>query len=83
MVGTPTYCSLNVNQGGVPGPKDDLEALGYVLLSLFNRGELPWEHSKSDTELLAMKRNCDIRELATSLGCDEVTRITILLRTWS
>jgi len=72
FAGTPTYCSLNLNRGGEPSPADDVEGLGYVLLSLFNRGELPWEHSSSDQELLAIKTNTNIKDFATSLGCAEL-----------
>lgn len=72
MVGTPTYCSLNVNQGKEPHTKDDLEALGYVLLSIYNSGELPWEHTSSDNELLRMKSFLDMKAFSSTLGCDEV-----------
>jgi len=40
-VGTPDFSASAVLRSQYPGPRDDLEALGYTLLELA-LGELPW-----------------------------------------
>eukprot|EP00934_Nitzschia_sp_Nitz4_P003652 Nitzschia sp. Nitz4//scaffold75_size92586//87654//89943//NITZ4_004872-RA/size92586-augustus-gene-0.84-mRNA-1//1//CDS//3329557756//3642//frame0 len=62
VVGTPLFASLNVHRGETPSRRDDLEALGYVILDLilkvtFNSmsKELPWSKGGSDDEIAALK----------------------------
>lgn len=69
VVGTPTYLSLNVLNGHTVSRRDDLEAVGYVLLELILQlrnfsGEideevqqdlLPWSRAKSDEEIRDQK----------------------------
>jgi serine/threonine protein kinase len=43
VVGTPRYCSLNIHRGFNTDRRDDLIALGYILLH-FLRGGLPWQN---------------------------------------
>mmetsp|Transcript_17752 Transcript_17752/g.26477 ORF Transcript_17752/g.26477 Transcript_17752/m.26477 type:complete len:765 (-) Transcript_17752:199-2493(-) len=55
VVGTPNYASLNVLNGHTPSRRDDLEALGYVLLELYVRllmetGSIPASNNDIEEE---------------------------------
>lgn len=49
LVGTAKFCSLASHKGIEQFPKDDLESLGYVLISL-TTGKVPWENQNGQTE---------------------------------
>eukprot|EP00592_Proboscia_alata_P014994 CAMPEP_0194396332 /NCGR_PEP_ID=MMETSP0174-20130528/124928_1 /TAXON_ID=216777 /ORGANISM="Proboscia alata, Strain PI-D3" /LENGTH=679 /DNA_ID=CAMNT_0039192381 /DNA_START=100 /DNA_END=2139 /DNA_ORIENTATION=- len=58
VVGTPLFGSLNMLRGHTPSRRDDIEALGYVLMHLILHSTnqiLPWADGKSDADILKKK----------------------------
>lgn len=71
IVGTPLYASLNLHNGQTPSARDDMEAIGYVVVELLlgllqavqkqNKAvssslSLPWSHATSDEEIHQSKQ---------------------------
>jgi hypothetical protein len=72
-VGTETYASIEFQLKAQPEPVDEIQAMIYVLLSLFHEGELPWSHCASRQEQVSMKRGMDMENFAETYDATEVS----------
>jgi serine/threonine protein kinase len=72
LVGTARYVSLNTHLGVEPSRRDDLEAIGYLLIYLL-KGSLPWMGLKAATRVAKytaiqeMKRSIPIETLCAEI----------------
>lgn len=68
--GTARYASINTHKGHVQSRRDDLEAIGYMLVFL-HKGRLPWQGVKASSRRHKHKKICAVKS-ATSLTelCD-------------
>lgn len=80
VAGTPAFVSLSVHDGSQPCRKDDIEALGYMLLSLRMGAVLPWSTATSEASCRASKLSCDISHLAQELGLPEIGDLILYAR---
>lgn len=67
--GTPIYASCNLMEGHTPSRRDDLEALGYVILHLLllaSQQQLPWAQATSDREILLSKEDATFYSLLST-----------------
>ncbi|CAF1906296.1 unnamed protein product [Rotaria magnacalcarata] len=65
LTGTPRYASINSHLGKEQSRRDDLEALGYVLVYLYE-GRLPWQGLKAAAKSAKYEKICE-RKLHTSV----------------
>jgi casein kinase 1 len=72
LTGTPRYASINAHLGCEQSRRDDLEAIGYVLVYFLN-GKLPWQGIKAATKkkkyrkIMEMKKTTSIHSLCKRL----------------
>jgi casein kinase 1 len=72
FTGNQRFCSKSAVMGIEQGRRDDLEAIGYVLIYLL-KGALPWDgikeraKSKKMKELISRKANCSIENLCEGI----------------
>jgi serine/threonine protein kinase len=52
IVGTPRYCSIAAHSEMEQSRRDDLEAIGYMLVFFLKDGFLPWMRAEGDGEQL-------------------------------
>jgi len=57
MIGSPNFVSINIHNGIEASRRDDLESIGYILLWIFQRGNLEWNNKRNE-EIKEMKINC-------------------------
>lgn len=60
LVGTTRYMSINTHLGYEQSRRDDLEALGYMLV-FFGKGELPWQGCKANSRTALYQKIGDIK----------------------
>jgi serine/threonine protein kinase len=61
MTGTARYTSINAMKGVTQSRRDDLEAIGHMLL-YFVRGRLPWSGLEAPTDVEKFRRICETKE---------------------
>jgi len=78
LTGTARYASVNTHLGIEQSRRDDLEAVGYVLM-YFNRGSLPWQGLKANgkkekyEKIMEKKMSTPIEILCKHFPCEFVT----------
>jgi len=65
LTGTARYASVNAHKGLEQSRRDDMEALGYILL-YFSRGVLPWQGLQADTKEKKYQKIMEVKQ-STSL----------------
>ncbi|CAE8642533.1 unnamed protein product, partial [Polarella glacialis] len=78
LTGTARYASVNTHLGIEPSRRDDLEAVGYVLM-YFNRGTLPWQGLKANSKkekyekIMEKKMSTPVEVLCKHFPCEFAT----------
>jgi len=72
--GTPLYMSRDVHHSKAPGPCDDLESLGYMMIWMLT-GTLPWAQAKSENEILQAKEGSSPDSLVKNVQDSEAKRL--------
>ena len=67
LTGTPRYASINAHKGYEQSRRDDLEALGYMLIFLIN-GYLPWQGIKMPNKNEKNKKIGELKEQSLASG---------------
>ena len=67
FIGTARYASINVHSGNTSSRRDDMEAIGYLIIWLVN-GKLPWQgENYNKSTIYEKKRNYDLKKLCEGL----------------
>ena len=79
FTGTARYASLNAIRGAEQSRRDDLEAIGYMLLFFFNGGRLPWQgvsckaKAEKYVKIYFMKKNLDFDDFCKNMPKQIIT----------
>lgn len=55
--GTPLYASKNALLSKSTSRIDDIESIGYILIFLYNKGNVPWNNEKTNKAIFTYKKN--------------------------
>lgn len=78
FLGTARYASITAHKGSTQSPKDDLEALGYLLI-YFYKGKLPWQNlryrnkEKRNNMIMKLKMETPREKLCSGLPPEFLT----------
>ena len=73
FTGTARYASINAVRGAEQSRRDDLEAVGYMLMYFFKKGRLPWqgvsckEKAHKYAKIYNMKNNLNYKEFCKDM----------------